>query len=137
MPADGQPRTTGDRASHRGQVEVDVVTGGQRALRGGPGPVVEQSVAHQAELARLVVHEDDVTVVVDDHGSHRRQRHDPLQHLGDGDAVLVRRPSLSALGDPRRQRQTERHAKCQRNKGHDCRQQQRRYPTHAKIVRTG
>ena len=133
---DEKPGATGVLAPHGGEVEVDVLAGGQRALRGGPCPVVEQPVADQAQFARLVVHVDDVTVGVDDHGAHRRQRHDVLQHLRDGDAVLVDGPALPALGDPRGQRQPDADAERQREEGNDCHRQQRRYHTHAKIVRT-
>ena len=43
-----QPGPAGMRALARGQVDLDVLAGGQRALRGQPGAVVEQPVTHQA-----------------------------------------------------------------------------------------
>src|ERR1700687_3680355 len=69
----------------RRQIALDVLTGGQRALRRLPGPVVEQAVAHQAQLPRPVVGVDDVTVGVDHHDAHRRQRDNVLQHFRHGD----------------------------------------------------
>ncbi len=95
------------------------------------------AVPDQAQLAGPVVGVDDVTVGVDHDDPHRRLRDDVLEHLGDGDAGLLGGAALSALEDARRQPRSQPDTDHQGEQCHDRHKQQRRYHTHAKIVRTG
>ena len=130
-----QPRPPWIPAFPRRQVDLAVLTGGQCALGREPGPVVEQPVPDQAQLTSAVVGVDDVTVGVDHDYPHRRLRNDVIEHLGDGEAGLLGRLALSSLenawGESGPQPDTDHQCK----QCHDCREQQRRYHTHAKIVR--
>ena len=50
----------------RGQVDLDVLTGAQRVLRGFPRPFVEQPVPDQAQFLGPRIAVDHVTEFVDD-----------------------------------------------------------------------
>jgi hypothetical protein len=59
-----------------------------------------------------------------------------FEHLGDGEAGLLGGLALSAFEDARREGRTQPDTDHQCEQCHDRRKQQRRYHTHAKIVRT-
>ena len=133
--AHGHPGPARVRPFGRRQVELDVFPGGQGPLRGLPGPVVQQPVAHQTEIFGQGVGVDDVAVGVDHRHPQRGHGHDVGEHLRHREAGLLRGATFAAVVQPRHPPHADRDAQGQREQRRGGHQRQRGRQAHAEIVR--
>ena len=135
VPAHRNARPCGCGTPRRGEINLHVLTGRQGVLGGRPDAVVEQSLAHQAQLGSPVVAGHDVSQSVHHDDTDRRQSHRTLQHLSHRHTGLRGRVASAAVGACGRRQPGGSHSKKETGNPGNADPEGRRTYAHAESVR--